>query len=77
MEGTYIYSLLCHSLTLLKDEAYTVWKSKWAHKYPEGHASRILLDSIINSYFLVNIVDNNYITGDVSIYFPSYFSMGL
>ena len=44
-----------------------MWKSGWAHKYSAGSASRVLLDSIINSFFLVNIVDNNFIDGDVSL----------
>lgn len=53
------------SFVVWKDEAYLVWKSGWAHKYPESSPSRTLLESIINSYFLVNVVDNNYIDGDI------------
>jgi len=53
------------SFVVWKDEAFGVWKSVWAQKYAEGSPSRVLLDSVINSYFLVNVVDNNFIDGDV------------
>jgi len=53
------------SFVVWKDEAFAVWKSVWAHKYPENSPSRVLLDSIINSFFLVNIVDNNFVDGDI------------
>jgi len=53
------------SFVVWKDEAFAVWKSGWAHKYPQSSPCRHLLDSIINSYFLVNVVDNNFIDGDI------------
>lgn len=53
------------SFVVWKDEAFGVWKSVWAQKYTEGSASRVLLDSVINSFFLVNIVDNNFVDGDI------------
>jgi len=53
------------SFVVWKDEAYAVWRSGWANKYPESSPSRALLDSTINSFFLVNIVDNNYIDSDI------------
>jgi len=53
------------SFVVWKDEAFTVWRSGWAHKYPDASPPRALLDSIINSYFLVNVVDNNFIDGDI------------
>jgi len=43
-----------------KDEAFCLWLSKWASIYEEGE-SKQLISSIYNNYYLVNIVDNNFI----------------
>jgi len=42
-----------------------VWKTRWLTLYEPGTPSRKLLENVINTYFLVNIVDNNYISGDI------------
>lgn len=52
------------SFVVWKDEAFTVWKS-WAHKYATGTPTRTVLDTMIGSYFLVNVVDNNFIDSDI------------
>jgi len=48
-----------------KDEAFGLWKSQWLALYEEESTSHKVLSSVINSYFLMNIVDNNYINGDI------------
>jgi hypothetical protein len=50
------------SFRVWKDEAFDLWISQWAEAYrePEHAASRRLIESIHESYFLVNIVDNDY-----------------
>jgi len=53
------------SFIVWKDEAFVVWKSRWLSLYPKDSPSHTFLDGIINSYFLVNVVDNNYIDGDI------------
>jgi methylenetetrahydrofolate reductase (NADPH) len=53
------------SFVVWKAEALAVWKSRWLALYEQGSQSRKLLENIINSYFIVNIVDNNYISGDI------------
>lgn len=52
------------SFVVWKDEAYALWRS-WAKHFPEGHESRILLEDMINTYWLVNIVDHNFINGNI------------
>ncbi|RWR99753.1 methylenetetrahydrofolate reductase-like protein, partial [Dinothrombium tinctorium] len=32
----------------------------WAKLYPEDSQSRNVLDDVVNNYFLVNLVDNQY-----------------
>jgi len=53
------------SFIVWKGEALAVWKTRWLSLYEPGTPSRQLLENIINTYFLVNIVDNNYISGDI------------
>jgi methylenetetrahydrofolate reductase (NADPH) len=52
------------SFRVWKDEAFALWKTNWAAMYSEGSESRKLLDNMINSYYLVAMVDNNFIDGD-------------
>lgn len=52
------------SFLVWKDEAFSLWKSQWAEIYEEGSPSRALLERIHDEYFLINFVDNNYVSGD-------------
>merc|ERR1711904_332180 len=47
-----------------KDEAFSLW-GEWASIYAEGSESRKLIESISDSYYLVNIVDDNFVCGDL------------
>jgi methylenetetrahydrofolate reductase (NADPH) len=48
-----------------KDEAFTLWETQWGNAYEEGSVSRQLIKVIHDTYFLVNIVDNNFISGNL------------
>lgn len=48
-----------------KDEAFALWKSQWGSLYDPNSASFKLIESIANTYYLVNIVDNNFISGNI------------
>jgi len=47
-----------------KDEAFGLWRSQWASLYPEGE-SRKLIENISNSYYLVTVIENNFINGNI------------
>lgn len=47
-----------------KDEAFALW-GEWANIYQEGSESRKVIENIISSYYLVNIVDDNFVSGDL------------
>jgi len=49
------------SFLVWKDEAFALW-NVWGRQYPEGSQSRGVIHSIKENWFLVNIVDNNYIS---------------
>jgi methylenetetrahydrofolate reductase (NADPH) len=53
------------SFQVWKDEAFYLWKNKWGVIYPKNSESRQLINNIYNNYFLVNVVDNNFIDGDI------------
>ena len=53
------------SFLIWKDEAFGLWINDWASIYNEKSDSCNLLHQIHDSYFLVNIVDNDFINGDM------------
>uniref|UniRef100_A0A7C8ZCD1 Methylenetetrahydrofolate reductase n=1 Tax=Opuntia streptacantha TaxID=393608 RepID=A0A7C8ZCD1_OPUST len=53
------------SFMVWKDEAFEIWSRAWAQLYPDGDASRKLLEEVQNSYYLVSLVDNDYINGNL------------
>eukprot|EP01135_Chromosphaera_perkinsii_P005663 Nk52_evm34s356 gene=Nk52_evmTU34s356 len=48
-----------------KDEAFVMWKRKWGVLYKEDSVQRKLIDKIHDEYVLMNIVDNDYVSGDI------------
>ncbi|KAL0919503.1 hypothetical protein M5K25_011598 [Dendrobium thyrsiflorum] len=53
------------SFMVWKDEAFEIWTRGWACLFPEADPSRALLEEIQRSYYLVSLVDNDFIHGDV------------
>ncbi|CAM9644273.1 unnamed protein product [Choristocarpus tenellus] len=48
-----------------KDEAFRLWIDLWASVYDDESKSAALLHEIHDTYFLVAIVDNDYISGNL------------
>ncbi|KAK8684905.1 hypothetical protein V6N13_040919 [Hibiscus sabdariffa] len=48
------------SFVVWKDEAFEIWSRSWSALYPDGDPSKKLLEQIQSSYYLVSLVDNNY-----------------
>ncbi|KAG9136205.1 hypothetical protein Leryth_003807 [Lithospermum erythrorhizon] len=53
------------SFIVWKDEAFEIWSRGWAQLYPDSDPSKRLLDEVQNSYYLVSLVDNDYLHGDI------------
>ncbi|KAI6698967.1 hypothetical protein NL676_019086 [Syzygium grande] len=53
------------SFLVWKDEAFEIWSRGWACLYPEGDPSQKLLQEIQSSFFLVSLVDNDYMKSDL------------
>merc|ERR1719160_972434 len=47
-----------------KDEAFALW-DEWSSIYDEGSTSQQLIEGIVETYYLVNIVDNDFVSGDL------------
>lgn len=47
-----------------KDEAFDLWQQQWGRLYPNGSASKLVIESIYKNYYLVNLVDNDFIKGN-------------
>jgi methylenetetrahydrofolate reductase (NADPH) len=47
-----------------KDEAFSLW-GEWSGIYEDGSESKKLIQSVADSYYLVNIVDNDFVSGDL------------
>lgn len=60
------------SFMVWKDEAFEIWSRGWALLYPEDDPSRKLLEEVQNSHFLVSLVDNDYINGDLFAIFMEF-----
>ncbi|CAI5729819.1 unnamed protein product [Peronospora destructor] len=53
------------SFLVWKDEAFALWLKLWASLYEEGSQSAKLLHEIHDTYFLVSIVDNDFVNGNI------------
>ncbi|KAL6066042.1 Methylenetetrahydrofolate reductase [Balamuthia mandrillaris] len=54
-----------------KDEAFALWDSQWASLYEPGSPSQQLIAGLRDSHYLVHIVDNNFVSGDIFKIFDS------
>lgn len=59
------------SFLIWKDEAFQLWLDDWGVLYPEDSQSRRIIDEINRTYFLVNMVENDFVQGDIFQIFRS------
>ena len=53
------------SFKIWKAEAFNLWLDEWAVCYPKDSSSYNLLKEIHDSFYLVNIVDHDFVDGDI------------
>ncbi|CAI8042483.1 Methylenetetrahydrofolate reductase [Geodia barretti] len=53
------------SFHIWKDEAFMLWGTHWASLYSPESTSHHIISHIQNTYYLVNLVDNDFVTGNV------------
>lgn len=54
-----------NSFMAWKDEAFALWMTYWQSIYEEGSKAAQLLQEIHDTYFLVSVVDNDFVNGDI------------
>lgn len=53
------------SFVAWKDEAFEQWTEQWANVYSDDSPSHSLIWTIHDSFWLVNLVDNDFVRGDI------------
>lgn len=53
------------SFMIWKEEAFKLWLGEWASFYPKESVANNLIQEIHDTFYLVNVVENNYIDGDL------------
>jgi len=54
------------SFRIWKSEAFSIWQKGWIDKLPKSATLQIeMLKHVMDNYFLVNLVENDYINGNV------------
>jgi methylenetetrahydrofolate reductase (NADPH) len=48
-----------------KEEAFYIWKTEWGELYEEGSKAREMIDFIHDKFFLVQVIENDYVKGDL------------
>jgi methylenetetrahydrofolate reductase (NADPH) len=48
-----------------KEEAFALWKSQWQSIYEDGSVGFNTIQSIVDDFYLINIVDNDFVNGDL------------
>lgn len=50
---------------IVQDEAFGLWTSEWGALYEEGSRSRQIIEEIASTWYLVSVVDNDYVKGNL------------
>ena len=48
-----------------KDEAFDLWLAEWGSLYETGSTSRAVLEGIAATWWLVSVVHNDHVKGDL------------
>jgi len=59
------------SFKVWKEEAFALWDSQWKALYDAGSPSTKVIDEIQNNYYLVSVVDHDFINGNIFNFFFS------
>jgi len=54
-----------------KDEAFSLWKTQWAKIYEVGSSPHNAIMKMHDTYYLIAVVDNNFISGNIFTVFEN------
>lgn len=49
----------------MQDEAFQLWSTEWATLYEDGSKSKEVIQGIVDNWYLVSLVENDYVSGDL------------
>ena len=49
----------------MQDEAFELWTEDWANLYEKGSRSYKIIQDIVDSWYLVSVVENDFVHGDL------------
>ena len=49
----------------LQDEAFQLWTEDWGNLYEKGSRSYKIIQDIVDNWYLVSVVENDYVHGDL------------
>jgi hypothetical protein len=55
----------CFNPSVLQDEAFGLWTSEWGALYEGGSRSSQIIEEIASTWYLVSVVDNDYVKGNL------------
>ena len=59
--------------TWWREEAFSVWVNEWGELYDKQSSTYLLLENIMNTYFLVNVLENDFVEGNLEVVFNEIF----
>jgi len=62
------------SFAAWKDEAFDTWTSIWGWIYEEGSRARTLLQQVKDTFYLVSVVENDFVKGNLPAVFEEAFA---
>lgn len=65
------------SFLVWKEEAFQLWSTEWGSLYEEGSPSSKLIADIANNWYLISLVDNDFVDGDLFAVFASQAANGV
>ena len=60
-----VQCLLLKTAVRMQDEAFSLWETEWASLYDAGSTGHQIIQNIMDCWYLVSVVENDYINGDV------------
>ena len=49
----------------MQDEAFQLWLTEWASLYDEGSKGKEVIQGIVDNWYLVSLVENDYVNGNI------------
>ena len=52
-------------MLVCQDEAFQLWTEDWGNLYEKGSRSYKIIQGIVDTWYLISVVENDYVKGDL------------